>query len=173
MKYLSIILLLVAISCNKEPTSPLRETPINVTNFGAFELELNTWSPDDQTGWSTRGGSQVVYFTSGRYSHNKSNKTFEVDQYLLRGAILYQIIEDQIIIIGLGEGKIVDGFGKVKPIIYPNETYRHVSRIDTVEILHVGAGIYYTNYWYTGEFDPDQVFNKSINKILGKKVKEE
>lgn len=172
MRHLSIILLLVAISCNKEPTSSIQETPINVTDFGAFELELNTWSPDKQMGWSTRGGSQVVYFTSGRYSHNKSNKTFEVDQYLRRGAILYQIIEDKIIILGLGEGKIVDGFDKVKSIIYPNETYRHVARIDTVEILNVGAGIYYSNYWYIGEFNPDQVFNKSINKILGKRVVE-
>ncbi len=172
MKYLSIILLLIVISCNKEPTSPLQEAPINVTDFGAFELELNTWSPDKQTGWSTRGGTMVVYFISGRYSQNKSNKTFEVDQYLRRGAILYQIIEDKITILGLGEGKIVDGFGKVKPIIYPNETYRHVARIDSVEILNVGAGIYYSNYWYTGEFDPDAIFNKSISKILGKKVVE-
>ncbi len=170
MKYLSIILLLMAISCNKEPTSSIQEVPINVTNFGAFELELNTWSPDDQMGWSTRGGVLVVYFQTGRYSQNKSNKTFEVDEFIHRGAILYQIIEDKTIILGLGEGIIVDGFDKVKPIIYPNEIYRHVARIDSVEILNVGATIYYSNYWYTGEFDPDKVFNKSINKILGKKV---
>ncbi len=172
MKYLSIVLLLIAISCSNEPTSPIQDAPINVTDFGAFELELNTWSPDRLMSYLADDENLVIYFQSTRYSQNKSNKTFETDEFIHRGAILYQYIEDTLAIIGLGKGKITDNYGETKTTIYPDDVYRHISRIDSVEFLDAGVPIYYINYWYTGEFDPDKVFNKSINKILGKKVVE-
>ncbi len=93
------------ISCSEEPLSPLRDTVINVTNFEGFELEFNTWSPDRYLSYLSDGGSLVIYFKSGRYSQNKSNKTFEVDQSVHRGAVLYQYIGDTLKVVGLGSGK--------------------------------------------------------------------
>ena len=80
------------------------------------------------------------------------------------------IVEDELTILGLGSGKIFDGFDKLKTTIYPNEIYRHISRIDSVEIINVGAAIYYSNYWYVGKFNPDKVFNKDLGKVLGKRI---
>ncbi len=169
-KYLLAISLFIMISCGDKSTSPLDNTVINVTDFKGFELELNTWSPDKFMSWSTRGGTLIVYFQSGRYSQNKSNKTFEVENFIHRGAILYQYVEDELTILGLGKGQILDGFDKLKATIYPNDVYKHISRIDSVEIINVGAPIYYSNYWYTGEFNPDKVFNKDLGKVFGKRI---
>ncbi len=155
-------------SCSEKPLSPLHDTVINVTDFKGFELEFNTWSPDRFMNYLTDGEGLVIYFKSGRYSQNKSNKTFEVDQFVHRGAILYQYIGDTLAIIGLGKGKITDNSGEIKTTIYPDDVYRHISRIDSVKLLDAGVPIYYTNYWYVGAFDPDKRFNKKIDKSLGK-----
>ena len=164
----SILILFLLMFCSEKPLSPLRDTVINVTNFGGFELELNTWSPDDIRGWSTRGGQLVVYCETGKYSQNKSHKSFEVNQSAHRGLILFQYVSDSLVILGLGKGVIFDGFNKPKETVYPGESYRHISRIDSVKILNVGEAIYYSNYWYMREFDPDKIFNKEIGKSLGK-----
>ena len=78
--FMPMVILFIMISCKDEPTSPFDKPVIkNITDFKGFELELNTWSPDQFMSWSTRGGELIVYFQSGRYSQNKSNKAFEVD----------------------------------------------------------------------------------------------
>lgn len=171
-KFRFLILLFMFVSCGDELTSPLNDATINITDYKGFELEVNTWSPDKQMGWSTIGGAIVVYFQSGRYSQNKSNKTFETNQFVHRGVVLYQYVEDEVTILGLGEGKVLDGFDKLKAMIYPDDVYRHISRIDCVEIVNVGTPVYYSNYWYVGEFDSSKVFNKDLGKVFGKKVSE-
>ncbi len=169
-KYLLAISLFIMMSCGDKSTSPLDNTVVNVTDFKGFELELNTWSPDRIMDYSTGGGSLIIYFQTSRYSQNKSNSTFEVNQHLHRGAILYQYINDTLKIVGLGKGTIVDNFNKTIEVVYPNEIYRYISRIDSVEFLDIVATIYYSNYWYMGEFNPDKIFNKDIGKIFGKRI---
>ena len=169
MKYiLNITIILLILGCSKDnPVLPKENIIVETIDKEIFQLELNTWSPDDIRGWSTRGGELIVYLETGRFSQNRSDKYFEVDQYLHRGIVIYQRKADTIIVLGLGSGKFIDGFNETKEVIYPNETYRYTSRVDSITIVNIGEQIFYSNFWYKGEFN----FNKKINRmspILGK-----
>jgi hypothetical protein len=171
MKYLlSIVLMILMIGCSKENPMSLKENiDASILDKKVFELELDTWSADDLAGWQTRGGQLIVYTITERFSQNWSDKYYNVDESLHRGIVLYQLVSDTVAVLGYGGGKIVDGFGRRKELIYPGEAYRHVSRIDSVWIVS-GLTIYYTNFWYEGEFDFNQGSNNEVSPLLGKKL---
>lgn len=166
-KYLAIILLFLSCS-NESPTSS--ENDIFINNKAVFDLELNTWSPDWIDGWSIRGSSLIVYVQTAKFSQNRSDKIYDVDKFLHRGIILYQFVSDTIVILGIGKGKIADGFDRAKNIVYPNDTYKHVSRIDSVWTIN-DSGIYYTNFWYKGELNSVEMIQiNKTNSLMGKKL---
>ena len=61
---------------------------------------------------------------------------------------LYNKIEDGILVVATGEGKIVDSFDNRKDMIAPGDRYFHLSRIDSAWFHNNGTALFYNNYLY-------------------------
>ncbi len=159
--YKKLFMIVFLFGCSGDK-NPVTENVIN-TNNNPFALERITYSPDDIVTWATRGATLVVYLQTEIFSQNGSSDYFDVETSLHRGVFLYQLLGDTVAVIGTGTGKIVDGFNRVKKLIYPGEVYRHISRVDSSWLTQKGSSIFYFNFWYENDELPD--IAKTINNI--------